>query len=129
VVEPFVSQARSQGARVVAWNFVDTAPKLTIATYFTSQDVMQNDPDLVKRFRAAIDQSLAYAQSHPADVRKVLTTYTKIPPAVAQKITLPDWPVQINRQSVQTLANLALQDKLISKPANLNELLPSSTQT
>ena len=129
VVEPFVSQARSQGARVVAWNFVDTAPKLTIATYFTSQDVMQNDSDLVKRFTAAIDQSLAYADSHPAEVRKILTTYTKIPPDVAQKITLPDWPTQINRQSVQTLANLALQDKLISKPANLNELLPSSTQT
>jgi NitT/TauT family transport system substrate-binding protein len=62
-------------------------------------------------------------------VRKILTTYTKIPPDVAQKITLPDWPPQINRQSVQTLAKLALQDKLISKPANLNELLPSSTQT
>jgi NitT/TauT family transport system substrate-binding protein len=62
-------------------------------------------------------------------VRKILTTYTKIPPDVAQKITLPDWPPKINRQSVQTLAKLALQDKLISKPANLNELLPSSQQT
>jgi NitT/TauT family transport system substrate-binding protein len=129
VVEPFLSQARSQGARVVAWNFVETAPKLTIATYFTSQDVMNNDPDLVKRFQAAIRQSLAYTQAHPAEARKILTTYTKIPPDVAQKITLPDWPVQINRQSVQTLANLALQDKLISKPASLDQLLPSSTQT
>lgn len=36
VVEPFVSQALSQGARAVAWNFADAAPDLTVAMYKAS---------------------------------------------------------------------------------------------
>ncbi len=44
VVEPFLSVARNQGARVVAWNFVDTAPKMTVAAYFTSGKLQKEQP-------------------------------------------------------------------------------------
>jgi NitT/TauT family transport system substrate-binding protein len=54
----------------------------------------------------------------------VLTSYTKIDPGVIQKLTLPKWPPQINRASVQTLADLALKDGLVTKPPDLAALLP-----
>jgi NitT/TauT family transport system substrate-binding protein len=125
VVEPFVTAARQQGARVVAWNMVDTAPHMTVATYFTSEKVLKDDPDLVKRFRTAIEKGLAYAQSHPDAVRKILGTYTKISPSVAQQMTLPAWPPKVNEQSVRTLARLMQQDGLIKQQPDLNALLPS----
>jgi len=127
IVEPFLSQARSRGARVVAWNLVDAAPDLTIATYFTTDKMMQSQPDLVSRFKAAMDQSLHYAQGHPDEVRKVLLTYTKIPPPVAQQITLPKFPTQVNRSSLQTLSRLAQQDGLVKKPVDLDALLDSGS--
>lgn len=125
VVEPFLSATRAQGAHVVAWNMVDTAPHMTVATYFTSEKVLKDDPDLVKRFRTAIAKGLAYAQSHPDAVRKILSSYTKIPPTVAQQVTLPAWPPNVNEESVRTLAKLMQQDGLIKQQPDLDALLPS----
>jgi NitT/TauT family transport system substrate-binding protein len=123
VVEPFLTQARTQGARPVAWNFVDAAPNLTVATYFTSEKMKKENPDLVKRFTEAMNESLAYADAHPDEVRSILKTYTKIPPAVIAQMTLPKFPVEVNRASVETLAKLAKQDGLIKNDADLNALL------
>jgi NitT/TauT family transport system substrate-binding protein len=124
VVEPFLTAALGAGGRVVAANFVDTAPNLTVATYFTSVALTRSNPDLVKRFTEAMNESLTYADGHPDEVRKVLGTYTQISSDVAAKLTLPKWPSDINRQSVQTLADLAVGDGLMARAPDLTALLP-----
>ncbi len=124
VVEPFLSVAKSQGARPVAWNFVDTAPGLTIAAYFTSAKLLADKPDLVKDFTAAMNESLAYAREHPDEARQVITTYTKITADQVSALTLPDWPTEVNEESVNTLAELATQDGLLTKQPDVVALLP-----
>jgi NitT/TauT family transport system substrate-binding protein len=124
VVEPFLSTSLGEGGRLIASNYVDAAPDLTVAVYFTSRQLIDKDPDLVKRFTEAMTESLAYADAHPDEARQVLTSYTKIDPGVIQKLTLPKWPPQINRASVETLADLALKDGLVTKPPDLAALLP-----
>jgi NitT/TauT family transport system substrate-binding protein len=124
VVEPFLSTSLAEGGRLVASNYVDTAPDLTVAVYFTSEQLTKSDPDLVKRFTQAMTESLAYADSHPDEARQVLTTYTQIDKAVIQELTLPKWPPEINRESVQTLATLAVQDGLVTEQPDLAALLP-----
>ena len=124
IVEPFLTIAQDQGARVIASNFVDAAPNLTVATYFTTEQTTKSKADLTKRFIAAIEKSLQYTQEHPDAARKALLTYTKIDSAVAAKITLPAWPAKINKESVQTIADLMLKDGLISKKVDVGDLLP-----
>jgi NitT/TauT family transport system substrate-binding protein len=91
MVEPFVSQAKAGGAKTLATPFEQTAPNLTVATYFTSKKYAQEHPDVITRFVRAMNKSLDYAQSHPDEVRQIVTTYTKIPPQAAEKMTLPTW--------------------------------------
>lgn len=124
VVEPFLTTALKNGGRLVASNYVDTAPDLTIAAYFTSQKTAASKPDLVKRFAAAMQKSLRYADQHPEAVRKILGTYTKIDPSVAGALTLPKFPTQVNGTGLRTLENLAVQDGLITKAPDAEELLP-----
>lgn len=124
IVEPFFTIAQNQGARVVASNFADATPNMTVAAYFTTEKTVKEKADLTKRFTAAIEKSLRYAQEHPDEARKVLLTYTKIDAAVAEKITLPAWPAEINRESVQALADLMLTDGVIKEKVDISELLP-----
>ncbi len=124
VVEPFLTIALSRGAKVVDWNLVDVAPKMMIAVYFTSAKYAKYNPDMVKRFKAATTESLAYAESHTDEVRQIIPTYTRITPEIAAKITLPKWPTEMNRQSTQAIADLALDDGLITKKADVGALLP-----
>jgi NitT/TauT family transport system substrate-binding protein len=124
VVEPFLTAALDKGLRVACWNMVEAAPNLTVATYFTTDKVSTDNPDLVRRFREAMNESLAYAQAHPDEARAVLATYTQISDAVRAKMTLPGWSTDIDRASIEQLAGLILGDGLIQKPADLNALLP-----
>jgi NitT/TauT family transport system substrate-binding protein len=124
VVEPFQQAAVAAGARKIASSYVDAAPNLTVAMYFTSTQLAASNPDLVKRFTEAMKESLAYADSHPDEARAVLATYTKITPEVRAALTLPKWPADINRQSVQTLADLASGDGLLTKKPDIGALLP-----
>ncbi len=124
VVEPFQQAVLADGGRKIASSYVDTAPNLAVALYFTSQQTIAANPDLVKRFTEAMKESLAYADAHPDEARAIIGTYTQIAPDVIAKMTLPKWPADINRQSVQTLADLALSDGLLTKAADVNALLP-----
>jgi len=125
VVEPSLSAVTAAGGRVVAWNYVDPAPDLTVAAYFASTKLIADDADLVKRFTEAVNESLAYADAHPEEVRAVLGTYTKIDPKVRESLTLPKWPTEINRASVETLAKLGAQDGIFGAATpDLSKILP-----
>ncbi|WP_234317584.1 ABC transporter substrate-binding protein [Streptomyces rimosus] len=123
-VEPFQTQTVDQGARAVCWPFAEAVDNLTVAMYFTSEKLLRENPGLVKRFTTAINQALAYARTHPEAVREELGKYTKIPPAVIHRIVLPKWPTEINRASVQTVADLARKDGVLKRPADVGALLP-----
>jgi NitT/TauT family transport system substrate-binding protein len=122
-VEPFVSLAKSQGDRVIFYPFEETAPHLTVATYFTTKQYASQNSDVVDRFVKAMNKSLDYAQSHPADVRKVVPTYTKIPPAAAQHMNLPQWQADLNRPTIEKQAALAKEYGFLTKSPDLNDLI------
>ncbi|MFF5563380.1 ABC transporter substrate-binding protein [Streptomyces sp. NPDC012623] len=123
-VEPALSTIKGRGGRVIASNFVDVAPDLTVALYFTSVPYERRNPELVENFRAATKESLAYATAHPDEVREILTTYTRIPEATRRAMTLPHWPQEPNRASIEVLAALGTEDGLFTSAPDLDELLP-----
>lgn len=124
VIEPFLTIATSSGGTAVASNYVDAADNLTVATYFTSEQYAAENQDVVGCFSDAMEESLMYAQDNPDEARAALLTYTQIPQEAADALTLPAWPAEINRESVEKLAELAVQDGLIDEVPDLDKLLP-----
>jgi NitT/TauT family transport system substrate-binding protein len=117
--EPFLSQALNiDGARIVM------APGPTLGNYFPNggygalQDWVKKNPDLAKRFRTAINESLTYAQSHPDEIRAML-------PAATQNVRLPIWTTTIDRPQLLTLAKDAKEFGVISSLPNFTQLFPS----
>jgi NitT/TauT family transport system substrate-binding protein len=43
---------------------------------------------------------------------------------VIAKIYLPKWPVEVNKASVQTVADLALADGVLKQKADVSALVP-----
>lgn len=123
-VEPFASTIREAGHREIASNFVDTHPELSVAAYFTGEDRLAQDPELFDDITAALEESLAYAEENPDEVRRILGTYTEIDEEVIEQMVLPRFPEQINDESVQTLAELMVTDGLIESEPDLDALLP-----
>lgn len=119
-VEPFVSAIKGQGGTMVSPLFEGQAPSMTVAGYFADKKLIQSDPTLVKRFVTAINESLDYAQSHPAAVRAIILTYTKIPASVVAKMKLPVWGSALSTTSIQS------QQQLMKTLGWLKEAVPLS---
>ena len=124
VVEPALATIKSQGGTSIASLFVDVSPDLTVAMYFTSQQYAQKNPEMVQKFQEATAESLEYADSHPEEAREIIATYTKIPSTLLETLTLPRWPAEPNRASLERLSELGQQDGLFEKSPDLDKLLP-----
>jgi NitT/TauT family transport system substrate-binding protein len=105
--EPFVTAIQAQGGRILFDALTETYADLQVATYFTSEQTKAKDPELVKSFVAAMDESLAYATAHPDEARAVVSTYTKITPDVAAKVVLPGWPAELDEASLTAVGQAA----------------------
>jgi NitT/TauT family transport system substrate-binding protein len=123
VVEPFVSQGKAEGARTILYPYEQTAPELTVATYFASRQYIEQNGDVVGRFVRAMSKSLEYAQENPEEARDVVPEYTEIPPEAAEAMTLPQWSSDLNEPTIEKTAELAEQYGFIEEQPDLGELI------
>ena len=123
VVEPFVSQGKAEGARTILYPYEQTAPELTVATYFASRQYIEQNGDVVDRFVRAMSKSLEYAQENPDEARDVVPEYTEIPPEAAEAMTLPQWSSDLNEPTIERTAELAEQYGFIEEQPDLGELI------
>jgi hypothetical protein len=121
--EPFLTQGLNlDGDRVVM------APGPTLGNFFPNggyaalHDWIAGNPALAKSFKAAIDESVAYAQNHPDEIRALL-------PAGTQNVRLPVWTSTIDRKQLLVLAKDAKEFGVISSLPNFTQLFPSAVRS
>lgn len=124
VVEPFLSITQGQGATPVLWNFAEADPELMVASYFTSGSTADADADLVERFASAMETSLEYAEQNPDEVRRIVQTYTSLDAEAAEGVTLPAFPTDVDQDSLERLAELAVEDGALSEVPDIDSMLP-----
>lgn len=122
VVEPFLTQARSKGFRVIGDPCVAAMPGVQQAGFFTSGRWAKQNADVVTRLGRALTRSNEYANAHPDEVRAVIPRYTKIPPKVAQKLTLTPWDTS-GRNTLGQVAAALVKYGLIKKQPDMGNLL------
>lgn len=124
VVEPFVTAALDAGDRVLSYAYADFDPKLDIASYFTTTDLISSDADTVDAFQRAMTKSLEYAQENPDAVRDIISTYTETAPETLAAITLPTFPTEIDSASLEKLAAAAESYGVLTATPDFEALLP-----
>jgi NitT/TauT family transport system substrate-binding protein len=124
ILDPFLTEAVDAGARVLSYNFSDFHPELDISCVFTSQQQMQEDPELVAAFQRAMNRSLEFSQQNPEEVRRITGTYTEIDPAVLERIVIPTFRTDFSREAMELLGAKATEYGTLSKEPDLDQLLP-----
>src|ERR1700730_14935287 len=109
--------------RVDPASFSRIPKSFPIGSYFTNTQYMQANPGIASRFKTAINQSLNYAQGHPAEVRAVLPSYIKLAPGLQDQVLLPTWHTDVGASLIQKTADLALQYGYTTKKPDMKQLL------
>lgn len=121
-VEPFLTITTDAGARPVAWPYAEAVDDLEVAVFFTSKQTLGKDKDTVEKFTRAMVKSQKFATDNPDKLRAIPTAYTEIDPKLLEKLTFPAFNEDVNQESAQALADLAVTDKLVTKKPDVGEL-------
>ena len=105
-IEPFVSLGLKEGDRIVDRPYVGTKPGLQIGCYFTSERFLNENGDVVERFRQGVADTAAAIAEDPAAFREFLPEASEIPPPAAQKAVLPAWKAENDQASIDLTAEL-----------------------
>jgi NitT/TauT family transport system substrate-binding protein len=121
--EPFTSQAKSAGLRTIVNPYAATGADLPIAPYFAMSDWIEENGDVLERFQRAMEKATQYAIDNPGEVRKILPTYTEIPPEATENMGLPHLSTELDPEPFERLADLAQRFGYTEEKANVSELL------
>jgi NitT/TauT family transport system substrate-binding protein len=118
--EPFNTQAINlDGARIVMAPGPVLGRFWPIGCYAARNDWARQNPALVRKFQAAMNESLRYAQTHSDEVRTLL-------PAGTQNVRLPIWSPLVDRNQLLSLARYSKDFGVISTLPNFTQLISSA---
>jgi NitT/TauT family transport system substrate-binding protein len=105
-IEPFVSLGVKEGHRIVDRPYVGTKPNLQIGCYFTSEQYLSENQDVVESFREGVAETANAIADDPAAFREFLPEASEIPPPAAQNAVLPAWKADNDQASLDLTAEL-----------------------
>jgi NitT/TauT family transport system substrate-binding protein len=117
VVEPFLTGAeQAAGARLVLSECSGALASFPLSGYFTTAAWAAQNPRTARAFQRAMQRAQAYADAHPAAIRQILPTYTKVTAQAAQKLQLNYFPAAVSASQLQRVANLMRSGGLLKAP-------------
>jgi NitT/TauT family transport system substrate-binding protein len=120
VIEPFVTMARSQGARVLLRPYVESKANLGVGTYSATEQYIQQNPAVVKAFQTAAAQTARYISEHPDEYRAALPAIAKLSPELAPTVNLPVWSERVDVESLRFLADRMVRYGLVRDAPDVN---------
>ncbi len=118
--EPFVSQGLNlDNDRIVMAPGPVLGKFWPIGCYAALESWVTKNPELAKSFRAAIKESLTYAQAHPDEIRAFL-------PAGTQNVRLPIWSPVVDLDKLVQLAKYTKEFGVTTSLPNFTKLVPST---
>ncbi|MDQ0643224.1 ABC transporter substrate-binding protein [Microbacterium murale] len=121
--DPFRAMVVGEGGTSVVAPYQAVIPGLSVLTNITTQELIDEDPDLVAAYSAAMTEALEFASSNEDAVYAAIAEGLDIPLEAAQGITLPTFTFEMDVDSIKTLADLAVKYEYIEKLPDFDRLI------
>ena len=107
--DPFRAMILGSGGTSVVQPYQATIPGLTVLTNITTQELLDEKPELVAAYSAAMSEALDWASSNEDAVRAAIAKNLKIPEEAAAGITLPTFTWDLADAGIEDLGALAVE--------------------
>jgi NitT/TauT family transport system substrate-binding protein len=114
-IEPFVSVGQEQGLRSVLAPYAGTEPGMAIGSYFSSDEYIAENPEIIDRFIAGISAAGEFIAANPDEFRTALVEIGGQDPEVAEQVVIPNWGGPVDVPSVELIADLMLEFGMVDE--------------
>lgn len=123
--QPFVKQAEMAGfvtlgdPAAIAYD----DPKNGNTDYFMAKSFVDANPDVVERWRKALQKSADYANDHPDEVRAMIVSTTKTDPKLVDAAPVPHYTSELNTDSIQKEADFLVKYGVLESAPSIDQLV------
>jgi len=124
-VEPFLTQAKDQGGiEEISYPEVEVVPEQAVTAFVASDQFIEENPDTVEQFRAAMEESLQYAADNPEEAQDTMTEVGEIEPDLLRRINLGlIFDPVLDEESIETFTALMEKHGFVEDAPPASELL------
>jgi NitT/TauT family transport system substrate-binding protein len=110
IQEPFLSQfLRDYGFRSLGNPYADLGYSIPAGVWITSIEQSENEPELMRRFRAAMAEASEFSQDNPDVVRAIVPTFTSLTAEQVAAISLPIFDGNLPPESLTAMGDSMLK--------------------
>jgi NitT/TauT family transport system substrate-binding protein len=123
-VEPFLTVMLKTGnARILSYPYQENVPRMDITAYMAKESWVKANPDVVRRFRRAIDRATTYLVNASKEERDdFVAKYSGMKPELVAAVNLPEYTTEFNVPSLKANLDIAVRQKL-AKPFDLDGMI------
>jgi NitT/TauT family transport system substrate-binding protein len=122
-IEPFVSVGLDQGLRAVIAPYAGTEPGMAIGSYFSSDEFIEENPDVIDRFIAGVTAAGEYVAENPDEFREALVDLADLDPEVAAAVNIPAWGGPVDVPSVELIGELMVRYGLLDEVPPMEDVV------
>jgi NitT/TauT family transport system substrate-binding protein len=120
-VDPFRSALMATGkAEIVAWPYVETAPKSDITQYLALTSWVEKNREIAIKFARAVRKGAEFAKTNEAAARQINVDYTGLNPALKDKVLLAELGTEVNVAGMARTMELMQKFGMIKKPIDIS---------
>ena len=120
-VEPFRSALMATGsAEIISWPYVETVPKTDITQYLALASWVEKNHDTAIKFARAVIKGAEFVKSNEAAAREVNVAFTKLNPALKDKVLLPELGTTVNVAGMSRTVELMQKYGMLQKPIDIS---------
>jgi NitT/TauT family transport system substrate-binding protein len=120
-VEPFRTVLMDTGkVEAIGWSYVEVQPNADITQYLALTSWVKKNPQVAARFARAIVKGAQFANSNESAAREINQQFTKLNPALKDRVLLPRFGNAVNLAEIRKTQDLMLKYGLLKQPVDLS---------
>jgi len=122
-VEPFVTQIKEGGGKLVLDTGTGPTAKFPIGSYVTTKKFSEDNPKTTAAFTKAITEAQSMVAKDDKLVRETLPTYSKVDKKTADAIKIATFPTDVDKARTQKVADLMTQYGFLKQHYDVSPML------
>src|SRR6516165_2136709 len=105
-IDPFTTQLRVSGGRVLSYNYVAAIPEMPVGVYWSKNTFIKAHPQVVDAFIASMLEAVDYLRADASRARDEIADYVKMDRAILDQMPLIGWDYRIRLDKWQAVVDM-----------------------
>jgi len=105
-IDPFTTQLRLSGGRVLSYNYVESIPGMPVGVYWAKNAFIKANPQVIEAFIASMKEAGDYLRADEKRARDEIADFTKMDRGILDQMPLIGWDYNIKLDKWQAVVEL-----------------------